>query len=73
MTATMLPPTDAALAELNRQIAQVDDALRSGVHGWAVEAQDERRRLLERKADLLGVLGKDSERLALLHELALSA
>ncbi len=74
MTATMMPPaTDATLAEVDRQIAQLDEAIASGVHGWAEEAQDARRTLLRQKADLLGSLGRDGERRALLHELALAA
>jgi hypothetical protein len=62
VTATMMPPaTDTALAEVDRQIDQLDAAMASGVHGWAEEAQEARRVLLQRKADLLGALGSETD------------
>jgi hypothetical protein len=79
MTATTLPrPTieqspAERLEEVDRQLAQIDDAYRTGAHGWDEHLQSSRRRLREEKAALLGVLGRDGERLALLRELALEA
>jgi hypothetical protein len=78
VTATMMPPTtvtdlSARLAEVQRQIGQCDEAISSGVHGWAEELQDQRRALQVEAADLLGALGRDGERQALLQVLALGA
>lgn len=78
MTATALPRTGVETAfdrlrEVNRQLAQIDDAYASGVHGWAEALQDSRRALLVEKADLLGRLGFANERRELLSTIALEA
>lgn len=75
MTATTLPSaTDARLAEVTRQLVQVEEALRSGAHGWAEDLQDARRCLMVEAADLHAKAGNnDDARRTLLNTLALGA